>query len=62
MLRLPTSHANFDATDVTSFRLEPEVLECLGRTPVEPGGAPIVATALCEVSLRDPNRGSVGCR
>src|SRR5581483_832409 len=60
---LPTSHASFDATILTSSRaLEPEVLERLRRAPVQRGRAAIVASPLREVALCDPGCGLVRAR
>ena len=50
---------SFAATDVTSFRLEPEVLKGFGGSPIEGRRHPVVAAALREVALSDPRRSAM---
>src|SRR5262249_9298389 len=40
--------------------LEPEVLQRLGRPPVQHGGLTVVATTLSKIALRNPRRSPMG--
>ena len=49
-------------TGLVSFRLEAEVLQRLGRPPVEAGRLAIFIPLLCKIALCDPGRSPVANR
>ena len=42
--------------------LEPEVLQCLSRTPIEHGGLAVIATSTSKIALRNPRRSPMRAR